>query len=237
MKNRIYLLSLFLVSCLLSLIAVPRANAAVSCQPIYGGGQTCVTIGSAVINKKILNPSTSVFVDNLGINDPKYQPGYIVNFRIEVTNNGDTNIPRVDMKDIFPAHVEFGSGPGNFDTKTKTLTFSIDNLAPNETRIFAVVGKVVAINQIPANQSIICVVNQAIATTSEGAISQDNSQFCIERKVTATTKGGFPVLSPVPVYATPSTGPESMVLFSLIPAGLTGWLLRKHSLKNKRREN
>lgn len=215
---------------------LPKAYAAVSCQPIYGGGQTCVTIGNAVINKKILNPSTNVFVDNIGINDPKYLPGFIVNFRLEITNNGDTNISRVDVKDIFPQYVDFNSGPGNFDQNTKTLTFSLDNLAPNETRVFLVIGKVVAINQFPNNQNLICVVNQAVVSTSEGTVSQDNSQFCIERKV-ALTKGGFPILSPVPVTTTPSTGPESLALFSLIPTGIAGWFLRKHAFKNKRSIN
>lgn len=50
---------------------------------------------------------------------------------------------------------------------------------------------------------------------------------------TLKTKTGFPVLSPVPVTAIPSTGPESLVLFSLIPAGILGWFLRKYSTKRK----
>lgn len=229
-------LSIIFLLTIFSFVIPSKSFAGVSCQPIYGGGQTCVTIGNAVINKKIFNPSTSVFVDNLGVNDPKYQPDYIVNFKLEVTNNGNTNIARVDVKDIFPQYVEWLSGPGNFDQKTKTLTFTMENLAPNETRVFLVIGKVVAINQFPNNQNLICVVNQAVATTVEGAISQDNSQFCIERKVTVTTKGGFPVLPPVPVYTSPSTGPEALALFSLIPAGLAGFALRKFSLKMRKEQ-
>lgn len=214
---------------------LPKVFAAVSCQPIYGGGQTCVTIGSAVVNKKILNPSTNVFVDNLGINDPRYSPGFIVNFRLEVTNTGNATINKVDVKDIFPQYIDFNSGPGNFDPITKTLTFSLDNLAPNETRIFIVIGRVITSTQLPTS-GIVCVVNQVIATASEGAISQDNSQFCIERKIATTTKGGFPILSPVPVTTTPSTGPESLALFAMIPTGIAGWFLRKKSEYVNRKE-
>lgn len=218
------------------LFVIPsKSYAGVSCQPIYGGGQTCVTSENILINKKVLNPSTNTLVDNLGINDPKYSPGFIVNFRLEVTNTGNTTINRVDVKDVFPQYIEFNSGPGNFDQNTKTLTFSLDNLAPNETRTSIIVGRVVASNQLPTS-GIVCVVNQAIAVTSSNDNSQDNAQLCIENKVpvqAVITKGGFPILSPVPVGTSPSTGPESLALFSLIPTGIAGWFLRKHALRRK----
>lgn len=224
-----------------SFIIPSKSFANVSCQPIYGGGQTCVTAGDILLNKKVLNPANNTFVDNLGINDSRYAPEFLVNFRLDITNSGDTNIAKVEVKDIFPQYVEFSSGPGTFDSKTKTLTFSLDSLAPNETKTFGLIGKVVSLNQLPANQGVVCVVNQAKATTNEGLMSSDNSQFCIEKKVAPTlvpvTKGGFPVVSPVPVYTTPPTGPESLALFSLIPAGITGFILRKFSFKNRKEQN
>ena len=212
-----------------------KSYAAVSCQPIYGGGQTCVTTGNILINKKVLNPSTNIFVDNLGINDPKYQPGFIVNFRLEITNAGNTNTPSVDVKDIFPQYIDFNSGPGNFDQNTKTLSFTIQNLAPNETRAFIVIGRVVSSTQLPISQGIVCVVNQATAVTSDNGNSQDNSQLCIENKIPAPviTKGGFPVLSPVPVVSSPPTGPESLALFAMIPTGIAGWFMRKYASRKE----
>lgn len=222
----------FLIFYLSLFILIPAAHAVVSCQPIYGGGQTCITTGNVIINKKVLNPANNAFVDSLGINDPKYAPGFIANFKLEITNSKDTNIARVEVKDIFPQYIEFATGPGTFDSQTKTLTFIVDNLAPNETRTFGIVGRVVAVNQLPVNQEIVCVVNQAIATTNEGAISQDNSQFCIEKKATIpapAAKKGFPVFSPGNIITTPSTGPESLALLALIPIGITGWILRRYS--------
>lgn len=44
-----------------------------------------------------------------------------------------------------------------------------------------------------------------------------------------TIKGRFPILTPPPVKTTPATGPESLMLFSLIPIGLVGWFLRRKS--------
>lgn len=227
---KIYNLFLSLEVFILSLITVPAANAAgSSCQPIYGGGQNCVTVGNILINKKVLNPANNTFVDNLGTNDPKYNPGFVVNFRLEVTNPGTTTINSIEIKDTFPQHVDFSTGPGSFDSNTKTLTFSLNNLAPNETRTFGVVGKVVDANQLPNNQSIVCVANQAKATTNEGTMSQDNSQFCIQKA--ALTKGGLPVLPPPAIAVAPPTGPESLALFSLIPTAIAGFALRKYSKK------
>lgn len=233
------------LSILLAVVSVLfplKSFADTSCQPIYGGGQSCITTNNIVINKTILNPQTNQFVDNLGINDPKYQPGFIANFQISVTNTGVTNVSEVNVKDIFPQYVNFGSGAGTFDSNTNTLSFNLTNLAPNETRTYGIVGKVFNADQIPVAQgSVVCVVNQAIAMVNNANVSQDNAQLCIEKPSTTTTttvtavKGGFPVLSSVPTISAPATGPEALALFAMIPTGLAGWFLRRKSIKHNER--
>ena len=37
----------------------------VPCEPIYGGGQTCVSRGNIILNKAVQNPSTKQYLDNL----------------------------------------------------------------------------------------------------------------------------------------------------------------------------
>lgn len=230
MKSKIYILSLFFASCFLLLIFTQVAFAGISCQPIYGGGQTCVSIGGIVVNKTVINPQTGKMVDSLGINDPRFSENSIVTFQIALTNMTDSLISRIDVKDIFPQYITFSTGGGTFDPNNKTLTFGVDNLAPNETRVFTLVGKVVDVTKLPSTQSTTCIVNQVIATADQKTVSQDNSQFCIKKVVpspVSVTKGGFPVVSPVPAIVTPPTGPESLALFSLIPTAITGWFLRK----------
>lgn len=246
MGRVIKLISLLVVGLWL-LAAAPLAQADVICQPIYGGGQSCITTNNIVVNKTVLNPQTNQFVDNLSINDPKYQPGFITTFQISVTNTGNNNVSRVDVRDIFPQFVSFSSGAGSFDSNTNTLTFSITNLAPNETRTFSIMGRIFNNDQISGSSgSVVCVVNQAIAMVDNANVSQDNAQFCIEKPALAVQQAqqipqvqqvqqvkGFPVFSSVPTTSTPATGPEALGLIAMIPTGLVGWFLRKHAMKKE----
>lgn len=218
---------------LLSLVITPITYAGFSCQPIYGGGQTCVLAETISVNKTVMNPATSKMVESLGINDPKYLASQLVTFQIAITNTSGNTISHVDVTDALPQFTLFNAGPGNFNALTNTLTFGIDNLSPNETRTVTMVGKITSIDKLPSSQMVTCVVNQVTVTANTGAMSQDNAQFCIEKKVPVTTKGGFPTVSTVPISTTPSTGPGSLALFSLIPTGLAGWYLRKTTNKMK----
>jgi len=202
-----------------------------ACQPIYGGGQTCVQIGNVLINKTVQNPQTGAFLDNLNINDPKFTPSSNVTFHITVTNTGGSTINKTTVKDTLPGFVSFVSGPGSFDSNTKVLTFDIGNLKAGESRTFTVAAKVADEKQLPSDQGITCVVNQVMATSDNGQQSSDNSQFCIQKPVLGETKGGLKVLPAPKVTITPPTGPEMLPLIGLIPTGLFGFLLRKRASK------
>lgn len=216
------------------LLFASNAKADVSCQPIYGGGQTCVQTGNLLLTKTVLNPQTNTMVANLGVNDPKYSPDFITTFQLTITNTGSGMISHVDIKDIMPQFVNFTVGPGNFDSNSSTLSFGLDNLNPGESRVFTIMGKVVPASQLPGDKSVVCVVNQATATTADGLMSQANSQFCIQ-KVTVTptpvpmTKGGLKVFPAPQVTTTPPTGPEMLPLIGLIPTGLLGAFLKRKS--------
>jgi len=226
----------FILSLVLSVVAtalVAGASYADSnCQPIYGGGQTCITSTNILINKRVQNPNNGQFVDNLSINDPRFVANQNVIFQLVVTNTGNTNLDKVVVKDIFPQFINFVSGPGNFDTNSKTLTFEVNNLVAGESRTFSVEGRISTDKDLTAGSGINCIVNQATAQiVSNGQMSQDNSQLCIQKGVAPTTKGGLPVL-PAPVMTTtPPTGPEMAVLPLLSGSGILGYFLRKKSSK------
>jgi uncharacterized repeat protein (TIGR01451 family) len=221
-------LVLFAICYLLVALSV---NADVSSQPIYGGGQMSVSKGFIFVDKKIQNPvSQNNWVDNLNINDPKYQPDSPIIFQINLTNTGNLEIKNIIVKDVFPQYVSFSSGPGSFDSNAKILSFDVKDLKPNESRTFTITGKIVPADQLPIQLGSICMVNQVTASANDSGTSQDNALFCIQKEILGTQdKSGFPVYPPQELTSTPATGPETLLLFSLLPAGITGWLLRKYT--------
>ena len=229
-------LSVILSVALLALVSkTTTAYADYGCQPIYGGGQTCVTQGNLLVNKTVENPSTGAFVDNLSVNDPKYNPSQTINFQISVTNTGNSVISQAAIVDTMPVYVAFVSGPGSYNATTKQLTFQVMNLNPNETRVFTLEGQVDNSNGLPSNQTVTCDVNQVTGTGDNGQTSSDNAQFCIQNSTPTTpttTKGGLPIY-PVPQqqFTTPATGPEALPLIGIFGSAISGFILRKKSSK------
>lgn len=228
MKKIALIVTLFLFG--LSSSASFASYGSEECQPIYGGGETCITTSKFIIDKKVLNPEKTKggvesYVDNLFNNDPKYVSGQNIKFQLVVTNTGDSAISELTLSDTIPSYVNFVSGPGTYDAKSRTLNFQILNLNANESRKYFVEVKVKNADSLPSGQGTPCAVNQALVKSGNDE-SRDNSQFCIEKK---TTKGGLPVLPAPGLKQTPATGPEMLGLIGLIPAGLAGLLLRRKS--------
>ncbi len=210
-------LQILTIALILPFIFVIPTYASGSCQPIYGGGQTC-TSGAISIEKDVVNPASNNDVHDLGINDPRFHPGDIVTFHITLRNTGTASIDSATLIDTLPNFVTFNQGPGQFDSNAKTLTFSTTNIAPNQSQIFTVTAKVVGGNQLPNNN--LCVINQVKVTTSDNQTAQDSSQFCMTNNVAA---------SPSPMSITPATGPEALSLISLFPTAIAGFMLRKYT--------
>ncbi len=140
---------------LLSAAAFDAVTADTSCQQIFGGGETCRQKGQILLNKTVLNPKTSLMVDNLSASDPKYEPNFIVTFRLIITNTGKANITNLKIKDIFPKYVNFNAGPGSFDPTTRTLSFSLDNLKASQSRTFIIMGTVASEADLLENKEVI----------------------------------------------------------------------------------
>jgi uncharacterized repeat protein (TIGR01451 family) len=218
------------------LVAVAPASASygsVACQPVYGGGENCLTVGNLLLNKMVMDPSSVTkggnekYVDNLSLNTAKYSAGQTIKFRLDVTNTGNATISTVNVTDILPSYVKFVSGPGSFNKSTNVLSFSFSNLNASETRSFLIVGKIVDNGSLPKGQGTVCTVNQAQATSDTNQ-SQDNSQFCIN-VTTVTTKGGLPVYPAPSMNQTPATGAEMFSLLGLLPAAGAGLFLKRKS--------
>lgn len=201
-----------------------------NCQPVYGGGETCIITSKFILDKKVLHPTRSkggadIFVDNLTLNDPRFSPTQNVKFQLSVTNTGDSTINELTLSDTLPSYIDFVSAPSGFSANGKVITYQVRDLKADETRRFEIVGKISG--KLPQGQNAVCVVNQASLETGNDK-STDNSQLCIEK---TPSKGGLPIMPAPKMSQTPSTGPEMLPLFGLIPAAAAGLLLRKRSSK------
>jgi uncharacterized repeat protein (TIGR01451 family) len=238
---------LLLIAPVLGLFLANPVYAGSNCQFIYGGGMNCGS-GKLLIQKQVLRPGTTDgYVDNLGINDPHYQPSSPIFFRIIIKNISNATLRNINVLDTIDSSrefIEFTNGPGNFDNTTKTLEYKIASLNPSEQTTVTIAGRVIASQNFPANQKIVCASNTVEASPVNESPTEATSEYCIDTTIKepaalntqTTTKGGipvasqsFPVLSPTPTKNSPNTGPETLPLLALIPTGGLGFWLRKRA--------
>lgn len=232
MKNEFIVTSFIVFALIMPSFAYADGS---SCQPIFGGGQTCAQTNPLQIDKQVKDPLTGIYVNNLGLGDPHYQPGQRVDFKIIVTNAGSATVSNATISDYLPPYITYVSGGGNFNNQTDTVTFTIGPLSPKQQKSVFVQGKVVDQSALPTNQGVICIANQATVSTG----SQDTATFCIQKAGFANinpTQGNVnqttnpPVYPPTQAHRTPSTGPETWEIIGLLPASALGiWLRRKTS--------
>lgn len=185
-----------------------------SCTTQYGT-TTCVP-ADLTLNKEVRNPITGLFVENLGTTDATFSPGSEILYRLMIKNASGETFNPVTVRDVFPEFVTFVSGPGTYDTASRTLTFTLENVIAGETRRVEVLAKVADKNAFPSGKSFRCVTNYAKATApSRPDGDEDTAQFCIQTEVLGVT-------------TLPVAGFDSLAL--LVPfagLGLTGFALLK----------
>ncbi len=212
---------------ILGILSLFHGKAYADCQPIYGGGQTCVSY-NFTINKVVQVPGKSGgnYVDNLTINDPRYSPSQTVNYQLIVTNTGNETIPTLNITDHFPQYISFVSGAGSYDKNSKTLTFTLNNLGAGQSQTIKLQAKTADSKTVPIG--VFCndtTTNRVTAIDSNGISDNDSSQVCIQNSTA--------VLPATTVKTTPATGPELLPLALLLPGGLGGLILRKKSKEFK----
>ena len=197
LKSVVILATLVLLTFYKTSIVSADGASAGGCVSVYGGGVQCPRPGQVLLDKKVRNPATGIFVDNLGLSDPKYRPAWIVTFRIFVKNPGDETLTNVTVTDKLPSFVDYMSGPGSYDSVNRTVTFNVANLGGGATQTYDIKGRVVHSAVLPAEKQVVCPVNVADARVNSQA-DHDEAQFCIEKELVVPT--------------VPKTGPEHWIL-------------------------
>lgn len=200
-------------------LSAKLAFADTNCQSVYGGGQSCGP-GNITVQKQVLRPgTTNQYVDSLGYNDAKYQPSSPIFFKITITNSTKGTLNNLVVSDLIDTQhefINFVSAPGNFNTSTKTLSYKISSLKPNEQSTITIAGRVLDAGSLP-KQAVICAGNTVQVTVNNGAPTSAITAYCIQNtSVQApaptssatpvpqqTTKGGIPVNQAFQPTATP----------------------------------
>lgn len=160
-----------------------------------------------LINKKIFNPQSQQFVDNLSRDQYLFIPNQTVDFQLVVTNTGNTDLFNFEITDQLPAQLSYISG-GSLD-KGGQPHFFINKLVPNQSQTFLLKAKT-NVNQSLAG--IVCPVNLAQVKTGS-LMDQDTSTFCIQQNINKQV----PVVEQLPKTGLPLI---AWFLVGLLPAGL-----------------
>lgn len=199
------------------LVFIPEVSADVSCPHVYGA--QCPS-GNLLIDKKVRHPQSGEFIDSLSSSDATYLPEQEVKFRVEVKNTGGQDLFDVKVEDRLPEFVDFLAGTGDFDQNTKTLKWTIDKIAPNESKFFEIRVKVKPVKDLP-DLSINCVTNH-VKSFKDNLFAQDTSAFCIQSKILGVTQ------------VLPKTGPnltEIAIIGSILSSTLAIFFAKK-SVRN-----
>jgi hypothetical protein len=221
-----------------------------ACTPIFNGGQTCIQSDLLTINKKVLNPTLtfkpgqtfkdSDFVENVTMNDTTYPANRATAFRLTITNTANRKLSNIKVADILPAkYLTYVTGDGSYDSGSRTFSATIDSLDKNQTKTYTIQVVTAMADQLPANNTPVCTVNQATATVSNKK-SQDNAMLCLQASPStavtptrtafapqqksatptqgATTKGGLPVAKTTPAPTNPPTTKGGQPVYQPAPS-------------------
>lgn len=194
----------------------------------YGGNGTNPN-PSIKIDKKVGMPNTTKggtinYVDNMTSTDARFKPGQQIYFQVKVKNTSNVKLTNVVVKDFVPAYAEPIEGPGTFDAKTRTVTFTYPELNPGEERTEKFLMQIYPQDKLPTDKGLMCGGSEAtniVEVYMNGnakAADRDTAQYCVEKEVIGVTKA-------------PSAGPEmGILLMGLQAAGLGAGIFIKRKL-------
>lgn len=168
-----------------------------------------------LVDKTIKNPITLEYLNNLDSSAVLFTADNLIDFKVRVKNTGDEELKNIEVKDTLPPYVIFQSGPGSYDSGSRTLTWKIDKLDPDQESTFDIRVKVVPASQLPQGGTV-CVINRIDARAETGEYDDDSSQFCIETRILAKVT---PKITP-DTGIDPQLALQALSCLSLMGAGL-----------------
>lgn len=201
----------------------------------YGGTPNtpdCLSIDKMVSNPAITN--TIEYVDNISPSDVKYQANATAIARIKVKNTSNQIVPAVTVTDEIPSYLYYFAGPGVLSADGRILTIALGDLQAGEERYMYITYKTAQAGDMPADKSLICVINKVSVQGSICNRDEDSAQMCIEKSAVVTKGGINPTYTQQlqAVKTAPKAGPEMGIALLGINGliGTIGYIIKKKSL-------
>ncbi|PJC30446.1 hypothetical protein CO051_05650 [Candidatus Roizmanbacteria bacterium CG_4_9_14_0_2_um_filter_39_13] len=227
LTNQYILMKNVFIAIILSLVSILSASSVRADYGQYGQYDGGASSYSIIVDKMVMTGNQTkggqaVYVDNLSPSDPRFAPGAQVTFQVKVKNTSDITLSNIQIKDILPNWVDAVEGPGEYDANTRTISWTYPELKSGEGKLEKITVQIKPQDQLPADQGLMCMNNKATAKT-DNVYDEDTSQFCLEKQVTMTTKGGQPVTT------TPDAGAPLLAFGALNMLGLGAglWMKKK----------
>ena len=169
---------------------------------------------SISVDKLVSKGPTTKYVENYSQSDPRFHADERIYFLVKVKNTSSITLKNIEVEDKMPEWVAGIEGPGEYIANERVIRWKYNELAPGEERTEKLIAQVLGQNRLPSDRGLFCVSNKAW-TRSGGAYDEDMAQFCIEKQVALTTKGGQPVTT------TPDSG-APLLVYGLISLGGLG---------------
>ncbi|GIW63303.1 MAG: hypothetical protein KatS3mg091_105 [Patescibacteria group bacterium] len=154
----------------------------------YGQYGSPSYVSSLLIDKLVVNPATGEYVDNLSVSDNKFAPLSYVYFKLTVKNTGNVDIAGVKVIDYLPSYLEYADDKGEYDASTRQLKIEMGDFRVDETKSVIFKARVVSANNLPAEKSVLCLINRAVVVFDNQEKDLDTAQFCVEKTAAAPAK-------------------------------------------------
>lgn len=190
--NIIFVMTLFLG--VLSFALLP-SKAFASCEPNYGGGETCEFTEEFEVTKKVRFQGDSIWKDKVvGVKE-----GETVEFRIVVKNTGETSADNMKMTDLLPDALYRIGGAG--------LTEEWNDFEVDETKTFILEARIKSVEFDRENDFEKCVVNKAEAEQDGDLVGSDTATVCYgSEEITELPETGAIATETLSILGFASTG-------------------------------
>ncbi len=154
------------------------------CQTVYGGGEVCET-GELSLDKKVFNPKTNEYWDNIDSKDYTFAPNEEVKFSLRIKNISNIKVDSARINDDFDrlddymVFVSSDKGDYRAEVTDHKVKFEFGGLEPGAEATVYFVARFKLEDKLPVGTT--CLTNAAHAYSHVDAVSDsDYATFCVK---------------------------------------------------------